>query len=149
MIKQIHFILKSGTADSKKDWFEVGKYKKLPNEVGGMDTTEPEKVPIAVRELLNSYNDGAPKTLEQIIDFHVRFERIHPFQDGNGRVGRLILFKECLKYGIVPFIISDDLKLFYYRGLKEWDREKGYLTDTCLSAQDRFKKYLDYFKIPY
>lgn len=149
LIKQIHFILKSGTADSKKDWFEVGKYKKLPNEVGGMDTTEPEKVPIAVRELLNSYNDGAPKTLEQIIDFHVRFERIHPFQDGNGRVGRLILFKECLKYGIVPFIISDDLKLFYYRGLKEWDREKGYLTDTCLSAQDRFKKYLDYFKIPY
>ena len=123
--------------------------KKLPNEVGGMGTTLPEDVANRMRNLLAEYNNSRTKTLNDLIDFHVRFERIHPFQDGNGRVGRLILFKECLKYGIVPFIIEDDLKLFYYRGLKEWGHENGYLMDTFLTAQDRFKKYLDYFRIRY
>lgn len=148
-IKEIHFLLKTGTSDSRQDWFVVGGYKKLPNEVGGMETVQPENVHTKMKELLSEYNSKQDITLEDIIEFHVRFERIHPFQDGNGRVGRLILFKECLKYNIVPFIIEDDLKLFYYRGLKEWDREKGYLRDTCLTAQDRFKSYLDYFRIEY
>ena len=148
-IKQLHSILKSGTEDSKKDWFNVGEYKRFPNEVGGMITTPPEQVHSEVLKLLDRYNLKKEKTLEDLLDFHVKFERIHPFQDGNGRVGRLILFKECLKYNIVPFIISDDLKLFYYRGIKEWDNETGYLTDTCLTAQDRFKKYLDYYRITY
>ena len=142
-------MLKSGTSDSRLDWFAVGSYKKMPNEVGGMETTAPEKVGEQMRSLLAEYNSGQKKKLRDLLDFHVRFERIHPFQDGNGRVGRLILFKECLRYGIVPFIIEDDLKLFYYRGLKEWGHEDGYLTDTILTAQDRFKKYLDYFRIPY
>ena len=127
----------------------MGNYKKMPNEVGGMETAPPEEIADRMRDLLAEYNSGHAKTLCDLIDFHVRFERIHPFQDGNGRVGRLILFKECLKYGIVPFIIEDDLKLFYYRGLKEWGHENGYLTDTILTAQDRFKKYLDYFRIRY
>ena len=127
----------------------MGDYKKMPNEVGGMETTLPEDVANRMRSLLAEYNNSRTKTLNDLIDFHVRFERIHPFQDGNGRVGRLILFKECLKYGIVPFIVEDDLKLFYYRGLKEWGHENGYLTDTILTAQDRFKKYLDYFRIRY
>ena len=131
------------------DWFAIGDYKKLPNEVGGKQTTSPKNVPNAIQNLLKEYNSKTKNTLEDIIDFHVKFERIHPFQDGNGRVGRLILFKECLKYHIVPFIIEDDLKLFYYRGLKEWNNEKGYLTDTCLTAQDRYKAYLDYFRIAY
>ena len=149
LIKQLHFVLKTGTSDSRKDWFAVGEYKKLPNEVGGNDTTLPENVGAEMRELLASYNALPTKTFEDIVAFHVAFERIHPFQDGNGRVGRLILFKECLKHNIVPFIIEDNLKLFYYRGLKEWDREKGWLMDTCLTAQDRFKAYLDYFRISY
>lgn len=149
LIKHLHFILKTGTSDAKKDWFAVGKYKKLPNEVGGRDTTLPENVENEIKKLLADYNNRESKALEDIIDFHVKLERIHPFQDGNGRIGRLIMFKECLKYNIVPFIIEDDIRLFYYRGLKEWDREKGYLTDTCLSAQDKFKKYLEYFRIPY
>ena len=149
LIKQLHFVLKTGTSDSRKDWFAVGEYKKLPNEVGGSDTTLPENVGAEMRELLASYNALPTKTFEDIVAFHVAFERIHPFQDGNGRVGRLILFKECLKHNIVPFIIEDNLKLFYYRGLKEWDREKGWLMDTCLTAQDRFKAYLDYFRISY
>lgn len=149
LIKDLHLILKSGTADSRKDWFAVGEYKKLPNEVGGMDTTLPENVQREIRELLSSYNSKETKTIEDIIEFHVLFERIHPFQDGNGRVGRLLMFKECIRYNIVPFIIDDELKLFYYRGLKEWNNEKGYLTDTCLAAQDKFKKYLDYFRIEY
>ena len=149
LIKQLHFVLKTGTSDSRKDWFEVGEYKKLPNEVGGSDTTLPENVGAEMRELLASYNALPTKTFEDIVAFHVAFERIHPFQDGNGRVGRLILFKECLKHGIVPFIIEDNLKYFYYRGLSQWDREKGYLMDTCLTAQDRFKAYLDYFRIKY
>ena len=149
LIKQLHFVLKTGTSDSRKDWFAVGEYKKLPNEVGGNDTTLPENVGAEMRKLLASYNALPTKTFEDIVAFHVAFERIHPFQDGNGRVGRLILFKECLKHNIVPFIIEDNLKLFYYRGLKEWDREKGWLMDTCLTAQDRFKAYLDYFRITY
>lgn len=148
-IKHLHFILKTGTSDAKKDWFAVGDYKKLPNEVGVRETTLPEEVPAEMKRLLDEYNGKETVTLEDILAFHVRFERIHPFQDGNGRVGRLILFKECLKHNIVPFIIEDSIKMFYYRGLQEWDLEKGYLTDTCLSAQDTFKKYLDYFRIPY
>ena len=148
-IKELHFTLKSGTSDSRKDWFNVGEYKKLPNEVGGKETAKPEDVANRVKELLKNYNQKDEHTLEEIIDFHYWFETIHPFQDGNGRVGRLIMFKECLKNNIVPFIIDDSLKMFYYRGLSEWNNEKGYLMDTCLSAQDKFKKYLEYFKVPY
>ncbi|HCR69534.1 MAG TPA: cell filamentation protein Fic [Erysipelotrichaceae bacterium] len=148
-IKELHFVLKNGTSDSRKEWFVVGDYKKIPNEVGGMNTTLPEEVAQRMKELLKEYNDKKEKSFEDILDFHVKFERIHPFQDGNGRVGRLILFKECLKYNIVPFIIDDHLKMFYYRGLKEWDYEKGYLIDTCLSAQDKYKADLDYFRIAY
>lgn len=148
-IKELHLTLKSGTSDSGKEWFAVGDYKKLPNEVGGVETALPEEVACKMKRLLTEYNAKEEKTLEDILDFHVKFERIHPFQDGNGRVGRLIMFKECLKYNIVPFIIEDNLKLFYYRGLKEWENEKGYLTDTCLTAQDKYKAYLDYFRIGY
>lgn len=148
-IKKLHHILKTGTSDSRKDWFAVGEYKRLPNEVGGMQTSLPEEVADRMKALLSDYNAVPKKTLDDILDFHVRFERIHPFQDGNGRVGRLIMFKECLKYNIVPFIIEENLKLFYYRGLKKWYNEKGYLTDTCLTAQDKYKAYLDYFRIPY
>ena len=148
-IKDLHFILKNGTSDSRKDWFAVGDYKKLPNEVGGMDTTIPEEVADKMKILLMEYNAKDAKTFEDILDFHVKFERIHPFQDGNGRIGRLIMFKECLKNNIVPFIVDDNLKMFYYRGLKEWANEKGYLTDTCMAAQDKYKAYLDYFRIVY
>ena len=148
-IKELHLVLKNGTSDSRKDWFAVGDYKKLPNEVGGMGTVLPEEVADKMKALLTEYNTKEEKTFEDILDFHVKFERIHPFQNGNGRVGRLIMFKECLKYNIVPFIIEDNLKMFYYRGLKEWDNEKGYLTDTCLNAQDKYKAYLDYFRIGY
>ena len=148
-IKEIHSLLKSGTTDSRKDWFAVGDYKRHPNEVGGMATTLPEDVHDRMRALLEDYNQSDNKALEDLIDFHVRFERIHPFQDGNGRVGRLILFKECLKYDIVPFIIDERHKLYYYRGLKEWQHEKGYLMDTCLSAQDQFKALLNYFRVEY
>ena len=149
LIKQLHYLLKSGTSDSRKDWFAVGEYKKLPNEVGGMDTTMPEDVAEEIKSLLTWYNSLENVTLEDIIEFHVRFEKIHPFQDGNGRVGRLIMFKECLKNNIVPFIIDENHKLFYYRGLKEWTRERGYLVDTCRSAQDNFKLRLDYYRIKY
>lgn len=149
MIKELHLMLKTGTSDARKSWFAVGGYKKMPNEVGGMPTALPEEVGAKMKELLAGYNAKRAKPLADILDFHVRFEKIHPFQDGNGRVGRLLMFKECLKYNIVPFIIEDNLKMFYYRGLKEWQRERGYLTDTCLTAQDRYKAYLDYFRIKY
>ena len=148
-IKKLHLLLKNGTSDSRKDWFAVGDYKKLPNEVGGMNTALPKDVPKTMKELLNNYNSKQEIGLDDVLDFYVKFEKIHPFQDGNGRVGRLIMLKECLKYNIVPFIIEDDLKMFYYRGLAEWETEKGYLRDTCLTAQDRYKAYLDYFRIGY
>lgn len=149
LIKELHLILKSGTSDSRKEWFAIGDYKKLPNEVGGMETTLPEETAAQMKALLAAYHAKKVKTFEDILDFHVKFEKIHPFQDGNGRVGRLILFKECLQYNIVPFIIEDSLKMFYYRGLKEWNHDKAYLTDTCLTAQDKYKAYLDYFRIAY
>ena len=146
-IKEIHRILKTGTSDSRKSWFNVGDYKKFPNEVGGNATCPPEEVHARMKTLLASYNDKKEKSLEDIIDLHQKFETIHPFQDGNGRVGRLVMFKECLANGIVPFIITEELKLFYYRGLKEWGHVNGFLTGTCLTAQDYYKKLLDYFKI--
>ena len=148
-IKQLHFVLKSGTSDSRKDWFAVGEYKRYPNEVGGMETVLPEQVEERVQQLLNQYNQNKTKTFEEVLEFHYEFETIHPFQDGNGRVGRLILFKECLRNNLVPFIIDEELKLYYYRGLHEWKSERGYLRDTCLTAQDKFKRYLDYFRIVY
>ena len=148
-IKELHLILKSGTSDSRLEWFSVGDYKKRPNEAGGMPTAMPEEAADKMKALLTEYNGKEEKTFEDVLDFHVKFERLHPFQDGNGRVGRLIMFNECLKYNIVPFIIEDNLKMFYYRGLKEWNNEKGYLTDTCLTAQDKYKAYLDYFRIKY
>ena len=149
LMKQLHGILKSGTSDSRKDWFVVGDYKRLPNEVGGRETTKPEHVADEIKDLLNKYNKNQEKTLEEILEFHVKFEQIHPFQDGNGRIGRLIMFKECLRNNIVPFIITEELKMFYYRGLHEWNNERGYLRDTCLTAQDQFKPVLDYFSIKY
>lgn len=147
IIKQLHKILKSGTADSAKDWFAVGEYKRLPNEVGGIETSAPEDVARDMRDLLSWYRHQKVKAEECIIEFHQRFETIHPFQDGNGRVGRLVMFKECLANNIVPFIIDEDLRYFYYRGLREWSRVRGYLIDTCLAAQDKFKETLDYFRI--
>ncbi len=147
MIKELHRILKTATTDSTRDWFAIGDYKRLPNEVAGRKTTPPEDVAEEVKALLSAYNPRATHSFEEIVDFHVRFERIHPFQDGNGRVGRLVMFKECLASNVVPFIIADDMKEFYYRGLTEWDNEKGYLIDTCLAAQDAFESALDYFRI--
>lgn len=149
MLKELHGILKSSTSDASKDWFAVGDYKRVPNEVGGCETTPPEEVAGEIERLLKSYGTSLRQGFDDIVDFHVAFERIHPFQDGSGRVGRLVMFKECLRCGVVPFIIYDDMKELYYRGLKEWDREKGYLTDTCLAAQDRFKAMLDYFRVSY
>lgn len=149
LIKELHFLLKSGTSDSRKDWFNTGEYKKLPNEVGGNETCAPENVASEMKKLLQNYNSIENKTFEDIIDFHYQFEIIHPFQDGNGRVGRLIMFKECLANNIVPFIIEDDLKQFYYRGLQQWPNVKEYLLDTCLTAQDHYKSILDYFRIVY
>lgn len=171
LIKQLHLLLKTGTSDSLKEWFAVGDYKRLPNEVGGIETCPPQEVHREMKNLISNYNHCkknmikrepckpvcrwpsvnilSKKMLEHILDFHVRFEQIHPFQDGNGRVGRLIMFKECLANGIVPFIITDELKLFYYRGLHEWGHINGFLTDTCLTAQDQYKSLLDYFKIIY
>ena len=147
-VKQLHGVLKTGSSDSRKAWFAVGDYKKLPNEVGGQETCPPEQVASAVEALLDDYN-GSARNFNDILDLHVRFERIHPFQDGNGRVGRLVMFKECLHSGVVPFIITDELKMFYYRGLREWGHINGYLTDTCLTAQDQYKAALDYFRINY
>ena len=149
LIKELHRILKTGTSDSRKDWFNVGDYKRLPNEVGGRETCPPEQVHAKMKTLLKAYNDKPTKSLEDIIDLHCQFERIHPFQDGNGRVGRLVMFKECLANHIVPFIITEELKLYYYRGLSEWGHVNGYLTDTCLTGQDQYKALLDYFKIKY
>ncbi len=150
-IKKLHFVLKNGTKDSRKDWFAVGEYKKFANEVNNRKTIDPKNVQSKMRLILNKYNNKKEKTFKDIIEFHAEFESIHPFQDGNGRVGRLIMLKECLQNNIVPFIITEELKMFYYRGLSEWQegREKGYLLDTCLSAQDRFITYLDYFEIKY
>lgn len=149
LIKQLHAMLKNGTSDSRKDWFVVGDYKKLPNEVGGKVTALPKEVPAKMKELVAAYNAKKERTFDELLDFHYRFECLHPFQDGNGRIGRLLLFKECLRYNIVPFIIDEESKLFYYRGLKEWQNERGFLRDTCLAAQDKFKTYLDYFQISY
>ena len=149
LIKELHLILKSGTSDSRKDWFTVGDYKRLPNEVGGNETTAPEDVHREVQTLLKEYNGKKQKSFEDIIDLHQRFESIHPFQDGNGRVGRLVMFKECLANGYVPFIITEEHKMFYYRGLREWNNVRGYLLDTCLTAQDNYKAVLDYFKVRY
>jgi len=146
-IKELHGMLKTGTQGSRASWFAVGSYKRLPNEVGGRETTAPEDVAAEMKELLRSYNANRSHSLDDLLDFHVRFERIHPFQDGNGRVGRLLLFKECLRNGIIPFIITDELKMFYYRGLSEWPATPGYLRDTCLTAQDHYAALLEYFDI--
>lgn len=148
-IKQLHFILKSGTTDSQKSWFKVGEYKMLENEVVGSETTKPAEVAAAIKALLKEYNSKSKITFDDILDFHVRFESIHPFQDGNGRVGRLIMFKECLKHNIVPFIITEELKMYYYRGIKNWKTERGFLRDTCFTGQDAMKATLDYFGIKY
>lgn len=149
MIKELHRILKQSTSDSYKDWFAVGEYKKLPNEVGGKPTTLPENVAEEMAKLLANYNAKTEKTFRDLVDFHYHFEAIHPFQDGNGRVGRLLLFKECLASGIVPFIITEELKYFYYRGLQNWLSVEGFLLDTCLSAQDDYKRLLEYFRVEY
>lgn len=149
IIKRLHAILKAGTSDADRPWFAVGEYKRLPNEVGGKETAAPEDVPAAMRELLQEYTGKRQVSLEEILDFHYRMEMIHPFQDGNGRVGRLIIFKECLAHHIVPFIITEELKMYYYRGLDRWEEVRGYLLDTCLTAQDRYRTILDYFRITY
>lgn len=138
LIKTLHFMLKSGTSDSQIEWFVVGDYKKIPNEV-----------PAQMKKLIKKYNAKKEKTLKDLLDFHVRFEQIHPFQDENWRVGRLILYRECLRNNIIPFIIEDNLKIYYYRGLKEWEYQQSYLMDTCLHEQDNYKEVLDYFRIPY
>ena len=148
-IKELHKILKTGTSDSRLSWFAVGDYKKRANEVGGMITMAPNLVAQEMKKLLDDYNKKGSHSLEDIVEFHVRFERIHPFQDGNGRVGRLIVFKECLKNNVVPFVINKKKKMFYYRGLKNWNQQRGWLMDTCLDGQDRVKAYLDYFGIGY
>ena len=148
-IKQLHLILKTNTSDSHKPWFAVGDYKRLANAVGEEETAQPEEVHKKMKALLATYHAIQKIQFDNILDFHVRFERIHPFQDGNGRVGRLIMFWQCLQSNIVPFIITDDLRLFYYRGIQNWGNINGYLRDTCLTAQDNFKGVLDYYRISY
>jgi len=144
-IKKFHYLLKISTSNSRKSWFRVGDYKMQPNVVGGKATTLPAHVAKEMKKLTEGYHNKKTITLNDIIDFHFQFERIHPFQDGNGRVGRLIIFKECLANDIIPFIIEDVHKFFYYRGLAEYNNVKGYLTDTCLTAQDKYKSIIDYF----
>ena len=146
-MKQLHSILKNNTSDSQKSWFAVGDYKRLANEVGGEETVQPYDVHKRMKTLLAEYNANKHVTFDDILDFHVQFERIHPFQDGNGRVGRLLIFWQCLQSGIVPFIITEELRMFYYRGLQNWGRINGYLHDTCLTAQDEYKRVMEYFKI--
>lgn len=148
-IKQLHRILKANTSDSQKDWFVVGDYKKLPNEVGEEKTVEPKAVHKHMAKLISDFNSRGAISLDDVIDFHVKFERIHPFQDGNGRVGRLLMLWQCLQKRIVPFIISEELRLFYYRGIQKWGRVNEFMQDTCLTAQDNYKALLDYFKIKY
>ncbi len=148
-IKQLHAILKNNTSDSRKDWFAVGDYKRLANEVGEQETVAPKEVHRHMKALISDYNALKQVTFDDILDFHVRFERIHPFQDGNGRVGRLLLFWQCLQNAQVPFIITDKLRLYYYRGLQNWGNTNGFLRDTCLTAQDHYKALLDYFKVKY
>jgi Fic family protein len=145
IIKDFHKILKNNTSDSRKEWFNVGDYKSKSNMIGDQKTVPPSKVKGEIAKLLIDYNQISKVTFEDIIEFHYNFESIHPFQDGNGRVGRMIIFKECLKNEIVPFIVDEQHKLFYYRGLKEFPVERGYLIDTCFSAQDRYKKLMEYF----
>ena len=147
IIKTLHKILKTGTKDSYLAWFNVGEYKKRANVVGGIETVAPSKVAEKMKELLQNYNGKTEIKIEDIVEFHYNFERIHPFQDGNGRVGRLICFKECLRHNIIPFIIEDSKKMFYYRGLREWENERVYLIDTCLDGQDTYKALLRYFGI--
>ena len=149
LIKELHATLKSGTADSRKEWFAVGEYKRFPNEVGNNETTAPEDVKREIKALLKEYNATKKKTFDDLLDLHQRFEAIHPFQDGNGRIGRLVTFKECLANDFVPFIITDELKIFYYRGLQQWPTIREYLYDTCLTAQDNYKALLDYYRIKY
>ena len=148
-IKQLHRILKANTSDSQKDWFVVGDYKKLPNEVGEEKTVEPKSVHKHMAKLISDFNSKGTISLDDVIDFHVKFERIHPFQDGNGRVGRLLMLWQCLQKRIVPFIISEELRMFYYRGIQKWGRVNEFMQDTCLTAQDNYKALLDYFKIKY
>lgn len=148
IIKELHYILKHDTQDASLSWFTVGDYKRRPNVVGGRETTRPKDVPGKMNDLLRAYNSRESVTIYDIIAFHAEFEKIHPFQDGNGRVGRLVALKECLKWNVVPFIIEDSKKLYYYRGLSEWDHERGYLEGTCLDGQDTFRRLLELFEIP-